>query len=303
MIEVLGLHVELGAEDPEALAAFYERLLGLRREPAPQGEVMLRGATFGLRVRRAPPGAESESMGPSFGFAAAPGADAAAVKAEALACGAVVLVESKREGRTAMSCVDPAGNEFTILVGGAVGEAPAASRPEAAAQAPQPSSAPAQPTQPTQPSQPAPPVAPRPRAVTRRDWDQLRDAARLAEMQEAVAGLDAGFATNDPAHVMDEMRAKIGAPPDDAARARAEADAEAAARTRAAQAEEMLRRYKESAAPRADADEADAHPAAGSGGGPARTLGPSRADDVADPSPPRRSLGGSNEPDEPTGKR
>ena len=232
MISTDGVYIELAAEDPERLASFYERLVGVTRLDTGGGGVLLGGRGVLLRIK--PALDEPADGGAVFGFELPPDADLAACRAEAVAAGAVVLSESKRGPARLLACQDPAGNEFVLAIRAAiVPEAPPRDALVPVAQVPRA----AEP-----PLAAARPSAPRP-TVTRRDMDRLRDVERLAAMQEAIAGLDVPFSTSDPAAVLSDMKQKLGSVPsidDEAMRA----DAELRARERQAAAEELLARYR-----------------------------------------------------------
>lgn len=231
MIRFDAAYIEIEGEDPERLAGFYERLFGLAREGTSPEGVVLAGSGLRLRVRRTLV-AEPRAGGAAFGFVLAADTPPDAARDDAVAAGAIVLSESKREGAYSLVCQDPAGNEFTFVARAAGAESAALARVE------RPAAAPAASPAGSEAVRPAPP----PRAVTRRDWDRLHDEARLAAMKESIAGLDMAFTPDDPAGVLDEMRAKIGAVP-------TESELDAAdelmrAREREAAVDEALRRYQ-----------------------------------------------------------
>jgi predicted enzyme related to lactoylglutathione lyase len=237
MIAIEGAYIELHAEDPERLATFYERLVGLERLETVGGSIALgRG---GLIVRIKPALDDPTDASAVFGFELPANADFAACREEAVAAGAVVLSESKRGAMRLLACQDPAGNEFVLMVRSV--EAPLEALvpiPRDAARDAAPDVAPPA----------APPLSTAPRRVTRRDVDQLRDMERLAAMQEAIAGLAVPFTPDDPATVISEMQSKIG--PVDAHDAKvAEADALLRAREREAAVDDMLARYRAQVAP------------------------------------------------------
>lgn len=228
MIEIRGAVIELKSASPERLATFYESLAGLERSASSSQEVTLRGGGLTLRIRR---GAEEEERGgPVFGFLLAAGADLAAARAHAVSCGAVVLTEAKREGAHSLVCSDPDGYEFTL----------AAERPESSAT----SLAPAERAAPARVVEPPEPRPAEPTRITRRDLDRLSDMARLAEMQESIAGLHQPFTADDPATALEEMRSKLGPRADPRALELEEAQAQAGARELEIARDELLERYK-----------------------------------------------------------
>ncbi len=112
MIATDGVYIELRSDAPERLATFYERLVGLARTTGPG--VVLAGAGVTLAIKPSL-GEASEDGGAVFGFRVPNGADPSAVRAAAIAGGAVVLSESKRDGIATLSCQDPDGNAFVIV--------------------------------------------------------------------------------------------------------------------------------------------------------------------------------------------
>jgi predicted enzyme related to lactoylglutathione lyase len=237
MISTDGVYIELAAKDPERLAAFYERLVGVTRLDTGGSGVLLGGRGVLLRIK--PALDEPADGGAVFGFELPPDADLAACRAEAVAAGAVVLSESKRGPARLLACQDPAGNEFVLAIRAAiVPEAPPRDALVPVDQVPRA----AEP-----PTATARHAAPRP-TVTRRELDRLRDVERLAAMQEAIAGLDVPFSTSDPAAVLSDMKQKLGSVPSIDSEA-LRADEELRARERQAAAEELLARYRAQIAP------------------------------------------------------
>lgn len=224
MIAIEGVYIELHAEDPERLATFYERLVGLERLDAVGGSITLGRGGLIARIK---PALEDPTDGSVvFGFELPADADFAACRADAVAAGAVVLNEAKRGSMRLLACQDPAGNEFVLMVRSV--EAPVEALVPVAREA-------------EPPKAPSAPSAPR--RVTRRDVDRLRDVERLASMQEAIAGLGVPFTADDPATVLGEMKEKIGAVTAREA-AIAEADELMRAREREAAVDDMLARYR-----------------------------------------------------------
>jgi hypothetical protein len=208
-MRVDGAFIELTAGNPEKLAAFYEGLANFERVASDARAVSLRLGTLSLAIRQgADPGADASDGGPTFGFLVTPEGSPDAVRDELTAGGAIVLSESKREGRRTFTCCDPVGYEFTVAVDvEALGQGSESTALVVA------SNSPADPSQPTpsMTNDKRSDAAPRPGArFSRRDLDRLRDTERLAQMQETIAGLHVGFGTSDPASVLDEMRAKVG---------------------------------------------------------------------------------------------
>lgn len=245
MIPITGVYIELRSGSPDRLAAFYERLGGLQRDPGPG--VVLRGPGLTLSIKPSLDDA-AEDGSTIFGFRVPDGEDPSALRAAAVAAGAVLLSESKREGLATLSCQDPDGNPFVIvaaLPSVGVETAPAIITPSPsvvspAASAP-PVAAPASGPPSTVPTASVP--APASNRPTRREYDRLRDMDRLASMAESIAGLDMAFTEDDPAHVMDRMRSKIPFVSEAEMRAR-EADAEMRAREKQTAVDDMLSQYR-----------------------------------------------------------
>jgi hypothetical protein len=286
-MRVDGVYIELVAAEPEQLAAFYERLGEFERATVTPGNVLLRSSGLILAIRRsAAPAPDPPEGTPVFGFVLRAENGPDALREELAAAGAVILSESKRDGRRTFSCSDPAGNEFSVLVDQA---ALPAGPSQALATSTSTTAAPVSGADPklAEPSAPASTPRQEPRRYTRRDLDRLRDMERLAQMQETIAGLDVAFGPTDPASVLDDMRSKVG--PGFATTAADEHDAALRQQQRLAEADSLLERYKR-----------DVH---GSGEPPApATDAPKRPEDaVADDvglGRIRRSLGGTGESDE-----
>jgi len=238
MISFEAIVIELESERPDQLAVFYERLFGLNRAAESAGSVRLARPGLQVHIRLALDADEPRDV--SFGVLVGPDADIAALREEAIAAGAVVLSESKRDGGHALTCQDPSGNEFTIsrLVAAEAGSQQ--SLVPVTADGPR-DAAPATPATPETPL-PATRQAPTQGGITRRAVDMLLDKERIAKMQETIAGLHQAFAPDDPAAVLDEMRAKIPASAID--QAAAEADAIMRAKEREAAAVDLLAQYK-----------------------------------------------------------
>lgn len=241
MISTEGVYIELRSDAPERLATFYERLLGLRRVAG--NAVVLSGTGLTLAIKPGL-GEAPEEGGVVFGFRVPDGSDPSVLRASAVAEGAVVLSESKRDNLATLGCQDPDGNVFVLVaVQPSVGveAAPAVrvvSPPVVDAPAAKPPAGP--PPSIVTPRPVAPPAGNRP---TRRDVDRLRDMDRLASMAESIAGLSTPFSEDDPAHVMDRMRAKIPVVSEAELRA-LEADAEMKAREKQAAVDDMLSQYR-----------------------------------------------------------
>jgi hypothetical protein len=289
-MRVEGAYIELTAADPAGLAAFYERLAGFERLNTTPQAILLGSGNLTIAIRRGSnPPSEGGDGGPLFGFVVAPTSGSDALRDELAAAGAILLSESKREGRRTLTCSDPVGHEFTVVVSGEVLEQERTAGALVVANAPSapPRSAPAStesvaPVGDTKP----PGVGTR---ITRRDLDRLRDSVRLAEMQEAIAGLHGSFGSSDPAGVLDEMRAKVGGGFDhEEARER---EAQLRREELAADAESMLARYKRESLVHEEEPSAE----------PARVqTNPRPSDDDAnvDVARIRRSLGGSGDAEE-----
>jgi hypothetical protein len=259
--------IELQSEEPERLASFYERLLGLQREAA-GGAITLRCTDLRVVIRKGRRAVQLDEGGTTlFGFTLAAGERLSAVREAAGAAGAVILSETRREDRETLTLVDPDGNEFVIT--GAAQEASS----EIAPVAPQLKPAPVSDLR-------APSGRP-----TRRDWDRLRDEERLASMKETIAGLDVGFSATDPASIMNDMKARLGSLLDGKTLERAEAERRREAEERAARADDLLQRYKQELA-----------------GAPAPPSTPEAAtqmpDETSELKPPKRTLGPSAGGDE-----
>jgi hypothetical protein len=275
-----GVFIELVAADPDRLATFYERLASLERTATPTGTVLLRGPGVTLAIRRgADPEPDARNEGPVVGFVVS--GEPQRLRDELAASGAVVLSESKREGQMTLHCCDPVGNEFAVYA--AADATPTPDGPSALVVAQRRSGDHVDPPAAAQAPPQRPSAQPR---ITRRDVDRLRDMERLAQMQEAIAGLHVGFTPDDPGGILDEMRAKVG--PGFSTHEAEERDALLRVEQREAEAESLLERYKREAhgvAPEPPAAPGDAaHP----------------ADDgnQLDVGRMRRSLGGSADADE-----
>lgn len=270
MIRIDGVYTEVRTDDVQTLAEFYERTFGFERLSAAPDSIVLGSEALYLRV--ASPAGKTEDQAPIW-FAVAPTIDLETVRDEAVAGGAIVLSESKRDGVERLVCQDPAGNELVIVQRPEV-----RALPPAEVASPNPAPGGQEPVRPLLAARPA-------QRITRRDMDRLRDSERLASMQEAIAGLHVAFDPNDPAGVMDEMRSKIG-PVANIDTERQIADEAMRAEQRAAEADEMLKRYRAALTP--DPEPPPVTPAAA----PAerddeveheipRTLGRSKDDDEA----------------------
>ena len=248
MIPTEGVYIELRSDEPERLAAFYERLFGLNRTTG--AGVVLSSPRLTLVIKPSL-GEAPEEGGVVFGFRVPDGSDPSELRASAIADGAVMLSESKRDNLATLSCQDPDGNVFVLVavqpsVGAESAPAVRAVSPpviDAPAVAP-PESSPTSAAVPRQsgavPPRSAPTAGNRP---TRRDVDRLRDMDRLASMAESIAGLSTPFSEDDPSHVMDRMRAKIPVVTEAELRAR-EADAEMQARAKQAAVDDLLSQYR-----------------------------------------------------------
>ncbi len=241
MISTEGVYIELRSDAPERLATFYERLLGLRRVAGTA--VVLSGTGLTLAIKPGL-GEAPEEGGVVFGFRVPDGSDPSVLRASAMAEGAVVLSESKRDNLATLGCQDPDGNIFVLVAAQpsvGVEAAPAVrvvSPPVVEAPASKPPAVP--PPSIATPRPVAPPAGTRP---TRRDVDRLRDMDRLASMAESIAGLSTPFSEDDPAHVMDRMRSKIPVVSEAELRA-LEADAEMKAREKQAAVDDLLSQYR-----------------------------------------------------------
>lgn len=252
MIPTEGVYIELRSDDPERLAAFYERLFGLQRTTGTG--VVLTGPRLILAIKPSL-GEAPEEGGVVFGFRVPDGSDPSELRASAIADGAVMLSESKRDNLATLSCQDPDGNVFVLVavqpsigvetapavrvVSPPVIDVPAAAIPKAPPATPPPSVA-VPPQSGAVPRPSAPAAGNRP---TRRDVDRLRDMDRLASMAESIAGLSTPFSEDDPSHVMNRMRAKIPVVTEAELRAR-EADAEMRAREKQAAVDDLLSQYR-----------------------------------------------------------
>jgi predicted enzyme related to lactoylglutathione lyase len=275
VVQIKGVFLELESEAPEDLASFYETVFGLARGAASGDGARLTGPGLELRIRRATTG--ERDLGPPVGFVLESDAALDAVRERAVAAGAVVLSESKRGADRALVCQDPSGNEITLVLARsetALATVDATERREPSPAAP--------------PISPPRPAAPAPGKITRRDVDRLRDDARLATMMEAIAGLGGSFTADDPATILDEMRAKVGAPERDL-----EAELARAAYERERAADDLLARYRSEAGSGEAARRADAPPAP-------RPLAdaPAETDDEPIANEMRRSLGRSSHHDD-----
>lgn len=247
MIPTEGVYIELRSDEPERLAAFYERLFGLQRMTG--AGVVLSSPRLTLAIKPSL-GEAPEEGGVVFGFRVPDGSDPSELRASAIADGAVMLSESKRDNLATLSCQDPDGNVFVLVavqpsigvetapavrvvspVIDAPSVAPPAS-PQTSAAVPRPSATVARPSATAAGNRP-----------TRRDVDRLRDMDRLASMAESIAGLSTPFSEDDPSHVMDRMRAKIPVVTEAELRAR-EADDEMRAREKQAAVDDLLSQYR-----------------------------------------------------------
>lgn len=237
MIETRGVYIELYGPDPDLLASFYERLFSLERSSGEGPARVLTGRGLTLCIRQAAPGIGG-SPATTFGFEVPASSDLEMSRDEAVAAGAIVLAESRRGSIQSLTCQDPAGNEFVLV-----------SRQSESANSlvPVPTQAPESTLNGEAgvraPGRSFDDALPRVERPTRREWDSLRDSARIASMQEAIAGLDVPFAADDPATVLSEMRNKIGSAPviDDRV---AEADRAMRQQQREREADDMLARYR-----------------------------------------------------------
>lgn len=266
MIRIEAAMVEIASGDPLLLAEFYTRVFGLSPVRSSAESVFLGGHGIALHIKRAFDDADRASGAP-FGFVVSGVAEIERAREEAVAAGAVVISESKREGSVSLLCQDPSGNEFTLVT---LDTTPA--KQEVAVVATPPPR-----TMPTSPRRPP----------TRRDFDRLRDESRLASMQEAIAGLSMPFGEADPASTLDEMRAKLGGRVvEDPAET---ADAALRAHEREANVDEALKRYR-------DALRGEDVPNVA----PAAVPRPERAEEASetDEAPPRRTLGRASRADD-----
>lgn len=256
MIPTEGVYIELRSDEPERLAAFYERLFGLERETG--AGVVLSSPRLTLAIKPSL-GEAPEEGGVVFGFRVPDGSDPSSLRASAIADGAVMLSESKRDNLATLSCQDPDGNVFVLVavqpsvgaeaapavrvVSPPVIDAPVAARPAAPSVTPAPSPPPSAAVPRASAVVPRPTVPPAGNRPTRREVDRLRDMDRLASMAESIAGLSTPFSEDDPSHVMDRMRAKIPVVTEAELRAR-EADAELRAREKQAAVDDLLSQYR-----------------------------------------------------------
>lgn len=220
------LILELLAPEPSTLADFYVRVFGFSVIENADARVLLEFGTIRLSIKRGDPTENESSV--SWGLSAADLVQADEMAREALAAGAVVLTESKRDQSVRVGLQDPAGNEFFLVV----------TTQNSTAQLEQGLVVADKTTTSSSVGAPSPVKKPSPRMI-----DQLMDTARLASMQEAIAGLHRAFTPDDPANVLDEMRSKIGASStshheEDPAIARIEAE------QRAKAADDLLAQYK-----------------------------------------------------------